>query len=85
MAYTPTFVLLSSLKPLFFNSLKMRYASWTTREHKTPESNKSVGHLLAGVQIDPQTSAFLGNYPQAFSHVGLISSGANLARLTPKR
>jgi len=36
-------------------------------------------------QIDPQTSAFLGNYPQAFSHVGLISSGVNLARLTPKR
>jgi len=36
-------------------------------------------------QIDPQASAFLGNYPQAFSHVGLISSGVNLARLTPKR
>lgn len=25
-------------------------------------------------QIDPSTGAFLGNYPQAFSHVGLISS-----------
>jgi alpha,alpha-trehalase len=31
-------------------------------------------------QIDPSTGAFLGNYPQAFSHVGLISSGMNLAR-----
>lgn len=31
-------------------------------------------------QIDPATGAFLGNYPQAFSHVGLISSGINLAR-----
>lgn len=31
-------------------------------------------------QIDPSTGAFLGNYPQAFSHVGLISSGVNLAR-----
>lgn len=33
-------------------------------------------------QIDPGSGAFLGNYPQAFSHVGLISSGINLARLT---
>ncbi len=31
-------------------------------------------------QIDPTTGAFLGNYPQAFSHVGLISSAVNLAR-----
>jgi len=33
-------------------------------------------------QVDPTTGAFLGNYPQAFSHVGVISSGVNLARLT---
>jgi alpha,alpha-trehalase len=32
-------------------------------------------------QIDASTGAFLGNYPQAFSHVGVISSGINLARL----
>jgi hypothetical protein len=31
-------------------------------------------------QIDPSTGSFLGNCPQAFSHVGLISSGVNLAR-----
>lgn len=31
-------------------------------------------------EIDPSTGAFLGNYPQAFSHIGLISSGVNLAR-----
>ena len=31
-------------------------------------------------QIDPGSGEFLGNYPQAFSHVGLISSGVNLAR-----
>jgi GH15 family glucan-1,4-alpha-glucosidase len=35
-------------------------------------------------QIDPSSGAFLGNYPQAFSHIGLISSGVNLARLTQK-
>jgi len=31
-------------------------------------------------QIDPTTGAFLGNFPQAFSHVGLIESGVNLVR-----
>jgi GH15 family glucan-1,4-alpha-glucosidase len=32
-------------------------------------------------QIDPGNGAFLGNYPQGFSHIGVISSGVNLARL----
>lgn len=31
-------------------------------------------------EIDPSTGSFLGNYPQAFSHIGVISSGVNLAR-----
>ncbi|WP_037569902.1 glycoside hydrolase family 15 protein [Phaeacidiphilus oryzae] len=31
-------------------------------------------------QIDPSTGAFIGNFPQAFSHIGVISSGVNLAR-----
>ena len=30
-------------------------------------------------QIDPTSGAFLGNFPQAFSHIGLISSAVNLA------
>ena len=33
-------------------------------------------------EIDPTTGTFLGNFPQAFSHVGVISSGMNLARLS---
>jgi hypothetical protein len=41
-----------------------------------------AGHLgLLPEQIDPGSGAFLGNYPQAFSHVGLISTGVNFARL----
>jgi alpha,alpha-trehalase len=36
-------------------------------------------------QIDPTSGAFLGNYPQGFSHIGVISSGFNLARETEKR
>jgi GH15 family glucan-1,4-alpha-glucosidase len=32
-------------------------------------------------QIDPESGIFLGNFPQAFSHIGVISSGINLSRL----
>ncbi|MDQ3980193.1 MAG: glycoside hydrolase family 15 protein [Actinomycetota bacterium] len=40
-----------------------------------------VGGLgLLPEEIDPSTGAFLGNHPQAFSHVGVVSSGMNLAR-----
>jgi alpha,alpha-trehalase len=35
---------------------------------------------LLSEQVDPTSGMFLGNFPQAFSHVGLISSGVNLAR-----
>ncbi|HYG69191.1 MAG TPA: glycoside hydrolase family 15 protein, partial [Anaeromyxobacteraceae bacterium] len=32
-------------------------------------------------EVDPATGTFLGNFPQALSHVGVISSGVRLARL----
>ncbi|NUS58052.1 MAG: glycoside hydrolase family 15 protein [Streptomycetaceae bacterium] len=35
---------------------------------------------LMSEQIDPSTGAFMGNFPQAFSHIGIIASGVNLAR-----
>lgn len=38
----------------------------------------SIG--LLPEQIDPSSGEFLGNYPQAFSHIGLISSGMHLGR-----
>ncbi|URN07145.1 glycoside hydrolase family 15 protein [Actinomadura madurae] len=31
-------------------------------------------------QIDPSTGTFMGNFPQAFSHIGVIASGVTLAR-----
>ncbi|MFI6243188.1 glycoside hydrolase family 15 protein [Micromonospora sp. NPDC050795] len=40
-----------------------------------------VNHVgLLPEQIDPTNGQFLGNFPQAFSHIGLISSAVNLAR-----
>ncbi|MDP8925342.1 MAG: glycoside hydrolase family 15 protein [Actinomycetota bacterium] len=36
-------------------------------------------------QVDPTSGAFLGNYPQAFSHIGVISSGFNLTREANRR
>ncbi|MDQ7905686.1 glycoside hydrolase family 15 protein [Phytohabitans sp. ZYX-F-186] len=37
---------------------------------------------LLSEQIDPATGAFMGNFPQAFSHIGIIASGVSLARAT---
>ena len=36
------------------------------------ERGNSLG--LFSEEIDPATDEFLGNYPQAYSHVGLVSS-----------
>jgi hypothetical protein len=44
-AYNPTCIILSFLKPLFFNGLKNEPPSWTTQEQKTLESNKSVKRI----------------------------------------
>ncbi|MBD0424779.1 glycoside hydrolase family 15 protein [Streptomyces sp. TRM S81-3] len=35
---------------------------------------------LLSEQIHPSTGEFMGNFPQAFSHIGIIASGVNLAR-----
>jgi GH15 family glucan-1,4-alpha-glucosidase len=35
---------------------------------------------LLSEQIDPATGELSGNFPQAFSHIGVIASGATLAR-----
>ncbi len=46
---------------------------------------RAGGLGLLPEEVDPTTGAFLGNHPQAFSHVGVVSSGMNLARLTRRR
>ena len=35
---------------------------------------------LLSEQIDPRNGSFLGNFPQAFSHIGVIASGHRLSR-----
>ncbi|MFF2960293.1 glycoside hydrolase family 15 protein [Streptomyces sp. NPDC057963] len=35
---------------------------------------------LLSEQINPSTGEFMGNFPQAFSHIGVIASGVNLTR-----
>ena len=37
---------------------------------------------LLSEQIDPSTRELTGNFPQAFSHIGVIASGVTLARAT---
>ncbi len=45
---------------------------------------RAGGLGLLPEEIDPSNGAFLGNYPQAFSHVGVVSSGMNLARVAAR-
>lgn len=52
MAYNPIFATLYPLKSLFSNGLQMSYDSWTTLEHKTPESKKSEGNVKRAVTWD---------------------------------
>jgi GH15 family glucan-1,4-alpha-glucosidase len=35
---------------------------------------------LYAEQMDPETGVFLGNFPQAYSHVGVVNSALYLAR-----
>lgn len=45
-----------------------------------------ANHLgLYAEEINPQSGEFLGNYPQAFTHIGLINSVIYLARAEGKR
>jgi GH15 family glucan-1,4-alpha-glucosidase len=49
--------------------------AWEVFENVLSHTN-SLG--LLSEEIDPETGAFLGNYPQAFSHIGLINSALYL-------
>ena len=58
------------------------------KQGRVDEAQELYGSLCARAspagllpeQIDPSTGAFAGNFPQAFSHIGVISAGVTLAR-----
>jgi GH15 family glucan-1,4-alpha-glucosidase len=63
-------------------------AEFLARAGRTEEALAQFERVLAhandvglfGEEIDPQTGAALGNFPQAFTHVGLISAALAIAR-----
>jgi len=38
---------------------------------------------LLAEEYDPRAKRFLGNFPQAFSHIGIINTAAHLSRVEP--
>jgi GH15 family glucan-1,4-alpha-glucosidase len=60
------------------------------RAGETETARRAFEHLcsyandvgLLGEEIDPKTGALLGNFPQAFTHVGLINAALTLAEQT---
>lgn len=59
-----------------------------TAQGRIDEAEKMYASLCARTtplgllpeQINPASGEFMGNFPQAFSHIGVIASGVNLAR-----
>jgi GH15 family glucan-1,4-alpha-glucosidase len=55
-------------------------------QERFEELLKLGNHLsLYAEEIDPATGDFLGNFPQAFTHVGLINSAVKLDALLPEQ
>jgi len=59
-------------------SLQGRYSEAREIFDRLLQLRNDVG--LLSEQYDPHRRRFLGNFPQAFSHVGLINTARNLAR-----
>lgn len=58
---------------------------WEVRGEGTRRCARASALGLLPEQIDPTTGDFAGNFPQAFSHVGVISSGVNIARAVARQ
>ncbi|MHB8898712.1 MAG: glycoside hydrolase family 15 protein [Thermoguttaceae bacterium] len=59
-------------------ALQGRYDQAASHFERLLALRNDVG--LLAEQYDPRTARMLGNFPQAFSHIGLINSARNLAR-----
>ena len=55
-------------------------ASWTGPAQALDRAAAQATDLgLLAEQVDPETGELLGNFPQAFSHIGLINAAGALA------
>lgn len=65
------------------------YIASTARAGNVEEATAMLEHVLShsnhlglfSEEIDPDTGEFLGNFPQAFSHMGLIQAAMELSRV----
>jgi GH15 family glucan-1,4-alpha-glucosidase len=64
-------------------TMQGRIQEWMDRFDRMCAHTNSLG--LLPEEIDPGTGRFLGNFPQAFSHLGLISSGVSLGQALAQR
>ena len=69
------------------------YIASTTRAGNIEEATTMLEHVLSlsnhlglfSEEIDPDTGDFLGNFPQAFSHMGLIQAAIEISRALKAR
>ncbi len=71
-----------------FHACSFWEARLLAMQRRTDEAERVLEHAasfandvgLMAEQLDPRSGALLGNFPQAFSHVGLISAAVEIAR-----
>ena len=64
---------------------RARAVTWKGLPKPLNDSSRAPTTLGLGEEIDPETGAALGNFPQAFTHVGLINAALTLAECGAQR
>lgn len=66
---------------------------YLARADRIEDARRRFEHLLGyandvglyGEEIDARTGAAVGNFPQAYTHIGLINAAVSLAEATKRR